>query len=364
MTADPGAEGGPDVMSVAVYVAPGQLAVEDRPVPRPGPGQVLVEVGHCGICGSDIHLMFEGWGKPGLVGGHEFTGTIAALGTDAGDWSVGDEVVGGPSPRCGRCRRCREGKPSQCQNRQGTIDGHLDNGAFARYILVNSRSLLRLPPGLPARDAALAEPLAVALHGITRAGITEEDTAMVFGAGPIGALTVVALVARGIEVTVVEPGAERRRLALALGASEAVAPDELETYPPWEPERISPRAVDVVLECSGKKAAMEAGFHQLRRGGRLVLVGAGIEAPAFDPNRFILNELEVSGSFVYDADGFEQALTLLAAGAVPTTHLIDPDDIGLDGIAGALSDLASGRIAGKVMVVPQRAAVAPGEPGR
>ena len=98
---------------------------------------------------------------------------------------------------------------------------------------------------------------------------------------------------------------------------------------------------------------MEVGFHQLRRGGRLVLVGAGIEAPAFDPNRFILNELEICGSFVYDADGFEQALALLASGALPLSLLIDPTDVGLDGISAALQDLATGRIAGKVMVVPR-----------
>jgi threonine dehydrogenase-like Zn-dependent dehydrogenase len=339
-------------MAVAVYRAPGEVDVEQRPVPRPAPGQVLVEVGHCGICGSDIHLMFEGWGKPGLVGGHEFTGVIRAVGEGVTQWAVGDEIVGGSSPRCGSCRRCREGKPSQCEGRQGTIDSHLDNGAFARYVLVNQASLLRLPDGLSARHAALAEPLAVALHGITQSRVQAGDRAMVFGAGPIGALTIVALVARGIPVTVIEPGSSRQRLARELGATEVLAPDALENYPPWEPERLSPRAVDVVLECSGKKAAMEAGFYQLRRGGRLVLVGAGIEAPAFDPNRFILNELEVCGSFVYDADGFERALALLASGTLPVSLLIEPHDVGLDGIAGALRDLASGRIAGKVMVVP------------
>ncbi|HXQ60175.1 MAG TPA: alcohol dehydrogenase catalytic domain-containing protein, partial [Acidimicrobiales bacterium] len=124
---------GPEVMPVAVYRAPGEVEVEQRPVPSPGLGQVLVEVGHCGICGSDIHLMLEGWGKPGLVGGHEFTGTIAALGDGVTDWAVGEEIVGGASPRCGTCRRCREGKPSQCERRRGTVDSHLDNGAFARY---------------------------------------------------------------------------------------------------------------------------------------------------------------------------------------------------------------------------------------
>ncbi len=133
-------------------------------------------------------------------------------------------------------------------------------------------------------------------------------------------------------------------------------PDELESFPMWEPERISDLAVDVVLECSGKKVAIEAGFNQLRRGGRLVMVGAGIEAPSFDPNRMLLNELEVCGSFVYDADGFERALDLLGSGKLRTDLLIDPVDVPLDGLGEAMQGLASGRIAGKAMVVPRPAA--------
>ncbi|MGH9017198.1 MAG: zinc-binding dehydrogenase, partial [Acidimicrobiales bacterium] len=116
-----------------------------------------------------------------------------------------------------------------------------------------------------------------------------------------------------------------------------------------------------VLECSGKKAAMEVGFHQLRRGGRLVLVGAGIEAPSFDPNRLLLNELEICGSFVYDEGGFPAALELLTSGAIPVERLIDPDDIGLDDIGATLRELAAGRIAGKVMVVPTAGTGARGE---
>jgi (R,R)-butanediol dehydrogenase/meso-butanediol dehydrogenase/diacetyl reductase len=285
-------------MPVAVYRGQGDVAVERRAVPTPGPGQVLVEVSHCGICGSDLHMMVEGWGKPGLVGGHEYTGVIAALSDGVSGWAVGDEIVVGESPRCGHCRRCLEGKPSQCENRESSVTGGGD-GAFARYTLVDARSLLRIPEGMSSREAALAEPLAVALHGITRSGIGTDDTAMVLGAGPIGALTIAALVARGIgPVTAVEPGDARRQLALDLGAAQVLQPEDLEVYPMWEPERISPHAVDVVFECSGKGAAMEAGFNQLRRGGMLTLVGAGIEPPRFDPNRMILNELRVCGSFV------------------------------------------------------------------
>jgi (R,R)-butanediol dehydrogenase/meso-butanediol dehydrogenase/diacetyl reductase len=342
----------PASMPAAVYRGSGEVAVEDRPVPEPGPGQVLVEVGHCGICGSDLHLIAERLGTAGTVLGHEYSGMVAALGEGVTGWVVGDEVVGGPAPRCGQCRRCLEGQPSQCEVRRRVMtDGH--DGAFAPFILVDARALVRVPEGLGRREAALAEPLAVALHGITRSQTQPGDTVMVMGAGPIGALTVAALLARGLApVSVVEPAPPRQALARALGA-EVLHPDDLPTYPMWEPEEMSPLAVDVVLECSGHKAAMQAGLHQLRRGGRMVLVGAGMRAPSFDPNRMLLNELTVTGSFVYDADGFDRALELLSTpGAIPTEVLIEPDDVGLDRVGEAVRRLAAGETAGKVMVAP------------
>jgi threonine dehydrogenase-like Zn-dependent dehydrogenase len=323
-------------MATAVYQSPGVVTVEERPVPRPGPDQLLVRVHSCGICGSDIHQLRDGWGlSPGSVAGHEWSGS------------------GGPSPKCGSCRRCQEGKPSQCENRASMTTEHFD-GAFAEYILVRASSLLRLPEGLLARHAALAEPLAVALHGITRSGVAPGDTVMVFGAGPIGTLTIAALRTMGIdEIQVVEPHAGRQELAKRVGATDVVHPDELEVYPPWEPEKLSPRAVDIVLECSGHRAAIEAGFCQLRRGGILAMVGAGIDHPSFDINRMILNELTVTGSFIYDQDGFERALQMLASDGFPCEELIEPGQVALDGIVGALEGLAVGRIAGKVMVVPE-----------
>jgi (R,R)-butanediol dehydrogenase/meso-butanediol dehydrogenase/diacetyl reductase len=341
-------------MAAAVYQSPGVITVEERPVPRPGPDQLVVRVHRCGICGSDIHQLRDGWGfKPGAVAGHEWTGVIAAVGPDVAGWLVGERVVGGSSPKCGHCRRCQEGKPSQCENRHSAITDNGD-GAFAEYILVRAAGVLRLPDGLSARHAALAEPLAVALHGITRSGAAPGDDVMVIGAGPIGALSIAALRAMGIDaVTAVEPNERRRQLALDVGAREALDPAELETFPSWEPEKLSSRAVHVVLECSGHKRAMEAGFHQLGRGGTLVMVGAGIEHPTFDPNRMILNELSVCGSFVYDQGGFERALTLLARPTFPSEQLIDPDDVPLSGVGQALEALASGRIAGKVMVAPE-----------
>jgi threonine dehydrogenase-like Zn-dependent dehydrogenase len=344
----------PDTMAVAVYQSPGILAVEERPVPRPGPDQLVVRVHSCGICGSDIHQLRDGWGlKAGTVAGHEWSGTIAAVGDEVTGWSVGERVVGGSSPKCGTCRRCREGKPSQCENR-ALMTGEHNDGAFAEFILCRAAGVLRLPEGLSARHAALAEPLSVAMHGITRSGIAAGDTVMVFGAGPIGALSIAALRAMGItDITVVEPHEARRKLAADLGATSVIDPAELEVFPPWEPERLSTRAVHVVLECSGHKAAIEAAFHQLLRGGILVMVGAGIDHPTFDINRMILNELTVTGSFVYDLGGFDRALELLSSEDFPADLLIDPSDVPLNAIGEALEDLAVGRIAGKVMVVPE-----------
>jgi threonine dehydrogenase-like Zn-dependent dehydrogenase len=341
-------------MAAAVYQSPGVVTVEDRPVPRPGPDQLVVRVHHCGICGSDIHQLRDGWGfQPGAVAGHEWSGTVASIGDEVKDWAVGERVVGASSPKCGKCRRCREGKPSQCEQRSSAITDHSD-GAFAEFILVRAVGVLRLPAALSARHAALAEPLAVALHGITRSGVAPGDRVMVIGAGPIGALTVAALKAMDVhDITVVEPAVGRQELARSLGATDVIDPSELETFPSWEPERLSARAVHVVLECSGHKSAIEAGFHQLLRGGTLVMVGAGIEHPTFDPNRMILNELHVCGSFVYDLGGFERALELLATESFPSDLLIDPTDVPLDGVADALEALATGRIAGKVMVVPE-----------
>lgn len=274
------------------------------------------------------------------------------MGADVREWAIGDAVVGGPSPRCRHCRRCLEGKPSQCQNRKGSVMD-ASEGAFARYIRANAAAVRRVPPGLSLREAALAEPLAVALHGITRSGVTKGDTVMVFGAGPIGALTLAALKAKGVgPITVIEPGLKRRQLAHDLGADEVLDPSALEHFEILDAERLAARACDVVLECSGHGAAIEAGFDQVARGGTLVLVGSGIDQPTLNPLRMILNEVTVCGSFLYDADGIDDALALLASGSLPTELLIEPADVPLGQLMDALRDLSSGPLAGKAMVAP------------
>jgi len=342
----------PATMRAAVYRTPGELSVEERPVPEVGQHDVLLEVSHCGICGSDIHFVLEGWGRPGTVEGHEYAGRVVAVGDAVTAWKVGDEVVGGPSPRCGECEHCLDGRPSLCSGRSTPgMSAHAD-GAFAQYTLVDEGALLRLPVGIELRHAALAEPLAVALHGLTRGGVRPGQRLLITGAGPIGTLSIAAARARGVtDIVVSEPHSVRRALAERLGAT-TVDPEDLVAPP--SPGDVVDAPFDVALECSGHKAAMEAALGQLKRGGTLVLVGAGIKSPRFDANRILLNELVVTGSFVYDADGFDRALELLAEPDFPSDELIEADDVPLDGLLEAIQGLAGGELAAKVMIVPSQ----------
>jgi (R,R)-butanediol dehydrogenase/meso-butanediol dehydrogenase/diacetyl reductase len=308
-------------------------------------------VSHCGICGSDLHFVLEGWGRPGSIEGHEWSGRVVAVGADVTRWAVGDELVGGPSPRCGECEYCRAGRPALCIARNSPgVSVHRD-GAFAQYVRAHEDGLLRVPDGVGLREAALAEPLAVALHGLTRGGVQAGQRVLVTGAGPIGALSVAAARARGVaDIVVSEPHPKRRALAERLGAT-TVEPEELTA--PGFPGDVVDDPFDVVLECSGNRAAMEAGLGQLKRGGTLVLVGAGMHAPRFDPNRILLNELVITGAFVYDQGGFARALELLASGKLPNDLLVEQEDFPLNRLLDTALGLHEGTVAAKAMIVPR-----------
>jgi threonine dehydrogenase-like Zn-dependent dehydrogenase len=339
-------------MRALVYRAVEKLEVVEQPVASLAAGDALLAVSHCGICGTDLHTVLEGMSRPDVVGGHEYSARIAALGEGVVGWRIGEAVVVRPPRGCGACACCRAHRPSLCERRGEIGDGLEEgSGAFAEYVRVSAANLLRVPSGLSLREAALAEPLAVALHGITLAGVRPGDRVLVTGAGPIGMLTVAALCALGVEdVSVSEPGERRRKRALEVGAREARLPEELVT--PVMPFAIADAPFDAALECSGNPRAMEAALGQLRRMGRLVLVGTGMRRPKLDHNRILLNELVVTGAYCYDEDGIERALALLAEGRLPTARLIEPEDVPLEGMLEAAQRCARGEIAGKVMIVP------------
>jgi threonine dehydrogenase-like Zn-dependent dehydrogenase len=343
----------PETMPAAVFMGLRDVAVEDRPTPEPGPGELLLEVSHCGICGSDLHFLLEWGGRSGVIEGHEYSGTVAGLGPDVSGWAVGERAIGGPSPRCGHCEYCLAHRTSLCVERGGVGgDDGTWQGAFARYKIVRAAEALRVPEGLSLKHAALTEPLAVALHGITRAGGARPGTRwLVTGGGPIGFLSIAALKALGVDdVVVSEPKTSRRALCEKLGA-RAVDPAELIT--PAMPYDLVDEPFDVALECSGNGRAQESALAQLKRAGTLVLVGAGMARPKFDPNRILLNELVITGAFVYDHDGFPRALEMLASGRLPNDLLVEQEDFPLNRLLDAAVGLHEGDLAAKAMVVPR-----------
>jgi (R,R)-butanediol dehydrogenase/meso-butanediol dehydrogenase/diacetyl reductase len=342
----------PATMPAAVFMGLRDVVVENRPTPRPGPGELVLEVSHCGICGSDLHFLLEWGGLTNVVEGHEWSGTVAAVGTGVDGWEIGDRAIGGPSPRCGECEYCRAGRRQLCAQRGRVGTGPSTDGAFARFKMVRAADALRVPDGLALKHAALTEPLAVALHGITRAGGVRPDTRwLVTGGGPIGFLSVAALRALGVDdIVVSEPKERRRALCEKLGA-RTVEPEEL-TTPPM-PHDIVDEPFDVALECSGNGRAQESALAQLKRAGALVLVGAGMARPKFDPNRILLNELVITGAYVYDHDGFPRALELLASGGMPNDLLVEQEDFPLNRLLDAAIGLHEGDLAAKAMVVPR-----------
>jgi (R,R)-butanediol dehydrogenase/meso-butanediol dehydrogenase/diacetyl reductase len=331
-------------MHVAVYRGEGAVPVESFPIPRLENSDVLVEVAFCGICGTDLHAIVEavgifGWGAPGFIGGHEWSGRVVAIGDGVTSWQVGDRVTA-RSGECGSCPACRAGRPSICRVRQPD-DGQ---GGFSQYLRRRQDSLERVPDGLDLRAAALTEPFAVALHAVTRSNAEAGKRVLVTGAGPIGTLTVVALQVRGIDdVTVSEPNPLRRAIAERLGA-KVLSPEELTDG--------ATHRFDTVIETSGNPHAVTAGFDSLVPGGDLVLVGVISVPTNMNVLRILTDEITVTGSALYDEGGIQEAVALLAAGRVPVDVLTEPRDISLDEVADACAKLASGQLAGKVMVAP------------
>lgn len=340
----------PDAMLAAIYKGDRNIVVEEMPVPPVGPDQVLLQVSHCGVCGTDVHTLYDNWGSAGSVAGHEYSGVVMATGSQVDDWRPGDRVVGGPRRGCGRCRHCGNGRSNLCADRpRAGLDPFV--GAFAAFKVVDAACLYRIPDRLNLRTAALTEPLAVVLHGIGKGSPAPGDRVLVTGAGPIGLLHVAVLRDRGVsDIVVSAPAPRRKDAARHVGASAVIDPDDL-VQPLW-PMEVVAEPFRVAFECSGNREAMENALANLDAGGTLVLSGTGMRRPRFDPNRIILNELEVTGTMEYTPEDYAAALDLLASGRLPTDELIEPEDQPLRRLQWVLAQLSRGEITGKVMMVP------------
>ena len=344
----------PASMRALVFRGPGEVAVSDLPVPPLADDEVLVRVAYCGVCGTDLHIVYGegGWGIPGSVYGHEWSGEVVGIGPQVSKWHVGEKVVGGDRT-CGVCEYCTTGRRSLCQHI--VLPSGPTYGGFAEYVKSHEDELYRVGEDLDLRAAALAEPLAVALHGVTRSGVVSSPgsgrakRALVTGAGPIGLLTLAALWAKGIaDVVVSEPSSVRRDRVTQLGG---VAVDPSELAGPAHYLATVPDPFDVVLECSGNEAATRQGLGQLRPGGRLVIVGVSFEPCEVDPMRVLVQELEIVGSRQYDSNGLDDALDLLRHGGVAAADILDEKDTDFADFLPLLSAMRAGEVGGKPLVV-------------
>src|SRR5207253_4714902 len=238
------------------------LEMTDLPVPRAEPGEVLVRVAACGICGSDVHGYDGSSGRriPPLVMGHEAAGVVAAVGSSARNFAEGDRVTFDSTIYCGACSNCLRGNVNLCDNRQVlgvSCDDYRRAGAFAEFVVVPARVVHRLPDSLPYVEAAMLEAVAVALHAVSLAQIPADATALVIGAGTIGILILQALRSSGYSrIFVTDVDSARLDFARQLGATAVLLSDA--TLRSQLLDLTSSEGVDVALEAVGRNETVAA----------------------------------------------------------------------------------------------------------
>jgi 2-desacetyl-2-hydroxyethyl bacteriochlorophyllide A dehydrogenase len=304
-------------VQAVVFTGEAQIELAQRPEPVAGDGEILIEVSAAGICGTDLHAPAKpAIFAPGVVLGHEFSGSVAGGGVVAGA-GVGAEpgqpvVVNPIALSCGQCQACRRGLTNQCQTALVGCSGVARDGGMAQFALADQRSVHLVPDGVSMRDAAWTEPLAVALRAVVLGGVRAGNPVAVLGGGAIGQLILqLALNAGAGETVVVEPSSLRRDVALACGAGQCV--------PPGDVDQID-RTYDVVSDCTGAAEAFPNSLALVAPGGRLVMLGS---YPAPIGVDHIPHEASVVFSSVYrDHQEFAAALRILARGLINTRPLI------------------------------------------
>jgi (R,R)-butanediol dehydrogenase / meso-butanediol dehydrogenase / diacetyl reductase len=352
-------------MNAAVYYGQRDLRFETVPDPEPGPRDLIIQVGACGICGTDLEEFTAGpifipehephpltGRKLPLVMGHEFAGEVVEIGSAVTEFKVGDRIGPDILVTCGECYWCKRHLVSLCE-KQGALGLHGDGG-LAEFCKVPVEMCVPLPNGMPMEHAAIAEPVAVAVRAIRKGRVTVGEKVAIFGGGTIGLLCLqMARIAGASEVYVIEPLASRRELAMQLGATGAVDPREVGVTE-WllDKTKIGP---DVVIEASGAVAAGPAAVSAARRAGRVVIVGVPVGPVEFNFLSIVESEVEVIGSIshVYDED-YTNAIWLLGEGRIEVdaliTHRIPLSNVVEDGFNWLLNHQAETL---KIIVDPQ-----------
>lgn len=285
-------------MQAAFCRGVGKLVVDAVERPTPGPGEVVVRVRNCGICGSDLHWFHDQMMIPAVCPGHEIAGEVADVGAGVGGLAAGDAVAVEGIASCGVCRYCVAGTYQRCMA-IGVV-GMTIPGGFAEYVKMPARHCFRVPAGVDFPTAALSEPLGVAVHGVRLADLEIGQRVAVLGAGTIGLMAVVAARAGGAgEIVVTARRPHQKAAALALGADRVVDEKDPEGF-----GDTLDAPVDLVIETVGGTAdTLDTAAAVCRPGGTICVLGAFTKAPTF-PALFVLaKELRIIGSFVYSRAG-------------------------------------------------------------
>jgi (R,R)-butanediol dehydrogenase/meso-butanediol dehydrogenase/diacetyl reductase len=335
-----------------LVTGPRRLELVEMPEPSPVPGTAVVAISRCGICGTDVHGYLGPAPYNPAICGHEWVGSVVAVGDGVQRVHEGDRVVGAVAAPCGDCPECRRGREPYCRRAFAGMVG-VDplappHGGFAARLAVDAARLVVVDAPLTDEQAALVEPTAVAWHAIARTPIREGEVVAVQGCGPIGLLALQCARAAGAaHVIAIEPDAERGAIAGRLGAHQAVAPGDAADVLPAD-------GVDLVLECAGVPATVQQAVDLVRRGGRVNLVGLASGPATIAPGSWLVKEVTVVASLGYQHHEFAEVIGLLDDGEVRVEPLLDRT-VGLDDLAATFATLADEPTAWlKVLVDPTR----------
>ncbi len=341
-------------MRAAVFHEVGTpLAIEEVDKPELRPGDVMIKIEYCGICGSDLHATQAGdlVVPDGMILGHEFTGEIVEIGNDAGDeWQLGQLVTAVPVNACDDCgRQCKYGRGIHCAN--NLITGFGAPGAYAEYIRVDSGNVLALPEGLGLREGAAAEPLAVGHHVIDKADMRPGTNVLIIGAGPIGlSCAAFARHCGARHVVVSEMSESRRKRAEAMGATATLDPAAGEVAEAYAAHTGGPP--DLVIECVGVPGMLGMCIDLVKFQGKVMVCGVCTQAETFVPLAALAKEACLQWALGYEKRDFEVVLDLLAEGRIDPEPMIT-HVIGFEDLSKRFEDLRTPTDECKILLRPQ-----------
>ena len=326
-------------MKAAVYKGNQRLSVEEVPTPSAGPGQVVVKVKYCAICGTDVHAFLYDIAPAGTVMGHEYCGTIIEVGRDVTRWKEGDRVVGGGgSPPPGVLTGVRVHPRFNYRTMGFPENGRLR--AYAEYVLLEEWEPVLIPEGVSDEAAALCEPCAVTVHAVRLSDLKLGDSVVVLGAGPIGLLCMqTARAAGATKVIVSEPAPARAEAARRLGADVVLDPTQgdIEERVTELTDGVGPQ---IVFECAAAPPTLDQAMNLVARGGQVVLVAIAWGPTPWLPPDWMAREVRLQASFGTLPEDWKTSLELIAAGKVDMAPLLSESNyLPLDDIQNAFEAL-------------------------